>query len=204
MRYANIVSVAWLGGLGGLALIWLGPAAVAQVPPGYEIVQLTENSWQEDPPKINNHDQIVFARRSGPNGTGEIILYDRATDNFTQLTNDAINDILPDINDDGVIVWSSEFGPPDQYGPTGEIMLRWPDGTIEQLTDDGRHDRGPRINAVSRVAWFAYNRLRMGDHRCVLTMLPAKRSVVIACIVCAVASADEPAAVNALQREPRS
>ncbi len=138
----------------GLALP-LAPAALGQVsvPPGYYVQQITDTPWQDDPPRINNAGQIVFSRRSGPGDTGELFLWEKATGQLTQITNDAVIDAYPDIADDGTITWSRYNGIPGEFGPTAEIMIRYPDGTVVQVTDDALNDIGPQINSLRHIAW---------------------------------------------------
>ena len=125
--------------------------AAAQVPPRYEIVQLTENAYYEHRPAINNRGQIVFARRLGANEfSDEIFLYDDGE--FIQLTDDDVQDMCPDINDEGTIVWSRRIGADDIYGPTLEVFV-WQDGQVTRLTDDDRNDYVGGINNLGHIVW---------------------------------------------------
>lgn len=139
-----------------LLLAALPPIVSGQIPPGYWVQQITDNNFQECPPRLNDRGQIVFERRSGPGGTGELFLYDRDSDTLTQLTDDDVVDAFPDISEDGTITWTRFIGPPGQFGPTGEIMIRDPDGTVTRLTNNAVEDRVSRINSQRHVAWKRY------------------------------------------------
>ncbi|MCG3126113.1 MAG: hypothetical protein CHACPFDD_00943 [Phycisphaerae bacterium] len=122
-----------------------------ELPPGYELVWITRDDLSNQGPRMNNHGQIVWDQwEEGVDESAEIVLYDNGT--FTQLTHDNYRDVWPDINDDGVIVWSSFRGPMGPFGPTAEIMM-YRDGVITQLTDDDEYDYRPFINAAGQVAW---------------------------------------------------
>lgn len=128
--------------------------AVAQVPRGYEVVQVTQNAYLEFVPRINNRGQFVFTAWMDVSSrlTEEIYFYDGK--NLIRLTNDNVQDVVPDINDDGTIVWSRGIGPVDPFSgePTLEIV-RWREGQLTRLTDNAVQDVGPRINNLGQVAW---------------------------------------------------
>ena len=129
-------------------------SANAQIPPGYEIVTVTANEYLEFFPRINNRGQIVFtAWLDWPNrATQEIFLYDNGR--LIRITDDNIQDAVPDINDDGTIVWSRGIGPinPSTGEPTVEIVM-WENGQLTRLTDNSVQDIGPAINNLGHVVW---------------------------------------------------
>ncbi|MBU0637349.1 MAG: hypothetical protein KKB50_00670 [Planctomycetes bacterium] len=131
-----------------------GVGAAAQVPPKYEIVQITDNPHYEPVPRINNHGQCVFMVwfDTSDRRTEEIFLYDNGV--LTRLTDDYIQDCSPDINDDGTIVWCRGLGPinPQTGEPTLEIVL-YENGQITRLTDNDRQDHSPAINNSGHVVW---------------------------------------------------
>jgi hypothetical protein len=135
----------------GLVAAW--PAS-GQIPAGYEIVQVTQNPYYEPFPRINNHGQIVFTAWLDTSSrlTEEIFLYDNGE--LIQLTDDEIQDVGPDINDDGTIVWARGLGPihPSTGEPSLEIVM-YRDGEITRLTDNAVHDAAPRINNLGQVVW---------------------------------------------------
>ncbi|MCG3126984.1 MAG: hypothetical protein CHACPFDD_01840 [Phycisphaerae bacterium] len=123
----------------------------AQVPPGYEVLQLTTGPAMDHPPRMNNRGQIVWeSRLTDTDESGEIFLYANGT--ITRLTNDNFRDALPDINDAGEIVWSRFIGPQGPYGLTPEIV-HYRDGVLTQITFDGAEDYAPRINNLGLVVW---------------------------------------------------
>lgn len=132
------------------------------LPRGYEILDLTSDPLRQDKPRMNNSGAIVF--NSGPrNGTLDIVLY-QPDGSFVQITDDDIEDLWPDIADDGTIVWTRFIGPEGRFGPTGETMMRTPDGQITRLTDNEVDDMGPKVNSTGVVAW-----LRVTGFECGLT-----------------------------------
>jgi len=143
-----------------VVLLAVSAAGQVQIPPEYEIVQLTENPYYEHRPAINNRGQIVFGRRLGANEfSDEIFLYDDGE--LIRLTDDDVRDAHPDINDDGTIVWCRGIGPDGPYGPTLEIVI-YEDGDLTRLTDNALDDTGPSINNLGHVAWSQW--VRGGCH----------------------------------------
>ena len=133
----------------------LGAASAnAQIPLGYEIVTVTDNPYYEPVPRINNRGQIVFMSWLNPpdRSTEEIFLYDDGR--LIRLTNDNIQDVLPDINDDGTIVWCRGIGPINPFSgePSLEIVM-WENGRLTRLTDNAVQDIGPTINNLGQVVW---------------------------------------------------
>ncbi|MCG3128676.1 MAG: hypothetical protein CHACPFDD_03566 [Phycisphaerae bacterium] len=145
--------------MSGVCVGWLVSVALAQIPPGYEVIQITDGTYYDFGPKINNHGQIVFTRWYDTNdrSTEEIFLYDPAQGGLIQLTNDNIQDVGAVINDDGVIAWSRGIGPtdPDTQEPGLEIMVRTPDGQITRITDNAFTDYPPAINSAAHMVWEA-------------------------------------------------
>lgn len=140
-----------------LLLAALPPVVSGQIPPGYYVQQVTNNNIREAGPRVNDRGQIVYeARLDGSDESGEIFLYDSRSDQTTRITNDNVRDAFPDINSDGVLTWTRFIGPDGEFGPTGEIMIRDPDGTVTRLTDNAVEDRSPRINGTNHVAWKRY------------------------------------------------
>jgi len=149
--------------LTGLTLsVLLVGGARADVPPGYEIVQLTDNLYFEYQPAINNRGQIVFTRRlgAGPDHlSDEIFLYDDGE--LIRLTDDDVQDMCPHINDEGTIVWSRRIGADDIHGPTLEVVM-WREGEMKRLTDDALNDYVGGINSRGHVVWYKW--IRGGCH----------------------------------------
>ncbi|MGE0481159.1 MAG: hypothetical protein AB7Q17_11870 [Phycisphaerae bacterium] len=131
----------------------LAASAGGQIPPGYEFIQITNSPSYEYGAAINNHGQIVFTSR--PAQLNEMFddLYLWENGVVTRLTDDDVRDCYPDINDDGVIVWSRGIGD----GNTLEVM-RLENGVVTRLTEDGFDDWAPRINASGMMTWYKWTR----------------------------------------------
>lgn len=140
--------------LGGV-LAALAPAGVL-VPPGYYLVNLsTDPGSYNTRTDINNRGQIVWSSGSDPfdGATYEIMLFDKATRQTTQITHNDVYDQWPSINDEGVIVWSSAVGP----GGVFEIAM-WRDGVISYLTDESvqaspANNQVPQVNNQGHAVW---------------------------------------------------
>jgi hypothetical protein len=130
---------------------WPGAAVFGQIPEGWEVVRVTNDSFYDGPPAINCMGQVVWSKRINNDfDREEIFLYD-IDGTVRRITDDNVRDAFPDINDDGVIVWSREVGP----GGTLEIA-RYEDGKITILTDNEYTENGPRINNKGHVAWHQH------------------------------------------------
>lgn len=147
-RFAILTTATLLAGL------TYSPVGGQTLPRGYEIIDITrENGLLERIPRINSRGDVVFFSNPSPTG-GEIWLYEKASDTLTQITDDDVFDGLPDIADDGTIVWARWVGPERAgIGPTAEIFMRTPDGVITQITDDPDEDRDPSINSQHQIVW---------------------------------------------------
>lgn len=137
-------------------LFLLAASAAAQIPPGYELVQVSPPGVPCRDPDMNESGQIVFSAELGePFVSREIMLYDPADGSLMQITDDDINDAVAKIGDDGTIAWTSFRGPPDQFGnPTGEIMVRSPVGLTRRVTDNSDHDYPDDVDVIGRVAFM--------------------------------------------------
>jgi hypothetical protein len=89
-------------------------------------------------------------------------MYDSRTGVHTQLTNDNVRDVFPDIADDGTIVWISYIGPDVGQGRTPEIMMLTPDGVITRITANDVFDGFPVVNSRRQIAWMQYGRWGCG------------------------------------------
>ena len=93
------------------------------LPRGYHVVQATQSPAWDKVGQVNRHGQVIFLRWPDvPNrASEEIFLYDARTGELTQTTDDDVQDVLPDINDAGLICWSRRIGPID---PVARFHLR--------------------------------------------------------------------------------
>ncbi|MCH7871907.1 MAG: SMP-30/gluconolactonase/LRE family protein [Planctomycetes bacterium] len=108
------------------SVVFLGtlPATYGQasIPPGFEVIQLTDTPVRDAWPRINNQRQVVYERRvNGTSESGEIFLYDDRTGQTIRLTNDNVKDAFPDINDDGTLSGRRPFA--NLAAPTDGISL---------------------------------------------------------------------------------
>lgn len=139
-----LISLLWL--LGGVAPVR------GQVPPGFEVIQITDDPDYDGPPSINNCGQVVFSKRIGNDfNHEEIFLWDNGT--LIQITDDDHRDAFPKINDQGTIVWSRTTGGVDTHFE----VARWSGGEIEILTDTpSQSEVAGEINSHGHVAWSRY------------------------------------------------
>ena len=128
------------------------PCERFRIPKGFEIVEAAPGTelLQRLYPRFNNCGNIVFnmASETTPFGSeAEIYLYDNGA--LSKVTDDAIADVFPDINDKGTIVWTRPID--DQ--PARVVMLR--DGRMDVLDprDSEFAQRSPRLNALDHVVW---------------------------------------------------
>jgi hypothetical protein len=132
------------------ALPLLPPAVrpvAGQVPEGYEVLRFTQDSLDDRFFRLNNRGQIVWTRRlgAGPE-TQKIFFWDHGR--VRQLTTDNEAEVTSDLNDDGVIVWTSR-------GAVGGTIRQWHNGTITTISDMAINGQ-PRINAHGVIAWYAF------------------------------------------------
>ena len=136
----------------GIAILWglaLAPAH-AQIPPGYEVIRLTDDPDMDGDPAINNFGEVVWSKRIDQGfDTEEIFLWDGVR--VRRITNDGIRDAFPDINDFGTIVWSREKAPGDTEN--FEIAM-WREGEMTLLTDNELGDWSPSVNNSDHLSWY--------------------------------------------------
>ena len=114
-------------------LLFIGARAHAQIPEGWEIVEIANDpafyhAWAD----INDRGQVVFHRTIAPSldrNAMEIFLYDRGQ--LVRLTDDDTYDAFPRINNHGDIVWVREIQGP---GTEGAIVL-WRNGELTTISD---------------------------------------------------------------------
>ncbi len=90
----------------------LSTSAYAEVPPGFEVVNITDDPETDRSPALNDCGQIVYVKVMGT--SSELHRYDNGK--TERLTNDTIADKNPDMNNDGWIVWRRAVGPEDVHG----------------------------------------------------------------------------------------
>ena len=137
----------------------MGSRVAAQLP-GFEIVQITNDSFQDSAPAINNCGEIAFNKRLGnPVTAMEIFLYDNGK--TTQITDDEIQDSHSDINDSGTIVWPHV----DEVSGVKQI-LRHADGKTTVLAEEiDVFFNGVAMNILGHVIWNRNNDENCGHGR---------------------------------------
>ncbi len=129
------------------ALLILARPASAQLPPGFELVRITDDPDRDSRARINECGQIVFSKQFNQQQLEEeIMLYDNGR--TVQITDNEVQDRIPDINDSGMIVWQWEPG----YPIEPNIMV-YREGKTTEFAEGG----GARINDLGHIAWRAFN-----------------------------------------------
>ena len=149
-----------------LAVILCGAStalAEVRVPPGFQLIELTNNglfNWRNS---INNLGDVVWMTQSDTTDaeTQEIFLYKGGE--ITQITKNNARDDMPDINDNGTLVWSTTDSP---SGLLEIVMYR--NGELTFLTDESSQANpaenwGPRINNLGHVAWHRRSSFQCSD-----------------------------------------
>jgi hypothetical protein len=125
--------------------------AEVEIPPGFEVVQITDDDHEDTRPRMNNCGQIVFSKVIEPGADNEeIFLYDNGQ--LIRLTDNDVRDTSPDINDHGTIVWS-QAKVPGAEGLDLEIVM-YQNGEVIQVTNDQYADIGPRVNSLDHIVWY--------------------------------------------------
>ncbi len=132
-----------------LLIIFLGiqaaaeEALFAEIPVGYEVIEITSADTLFSPPHMNICGEIVWSAGWPPAGTGEVYKYDNGL--LTQLTHSPLRDLFPDINDSGTIVWMN--GVPNDYD-----IFRLENGIVDTIAMGT--GGWPRINSAGHVTWY--------------------------------------------------
>ena len=177
---ANAKKAEYNGLLAGLSLSQLGPwgdmprgevaqvlgnllsllsGSGKQVPDGWTVTQLTDNTYDEGSPEIHNGQVVWWGDPFNSDGTfdyQEIFLYDTSTGATTQLTDNTYRDRHPQIYN-GQVVWSG-----DQPNSDGTLLLDsqiflydTSTGATTQLTDNTYDDGWLEIHN-GQVVWCGY------------------------------------------------
>src|SRR3972149_291696 len=101
----------------------LAAAAAGQIPPGYEAVPITTGEWLDRLANLNNRGEIVFERLAVNGWPSDEVFLDQ-NGQLVRLTDDTVSDRVPDINDEGTIVWMRGVGPQGPHWPTYEVVIR--------------------------------------------------------------------------------
>ena len=109
----------------------------------YRIEQLTNSSFSEDRPQINDNGYVVWEGYDGSDR--EIFLYDGTS--ISNISNNSFADWFPQINNNNYVVWEGSDG------SDGEIFLYNGMNTI-QISNNSYDDFSPQINNNGYVVWF--------------------------------------------------
>ncbi|HNQ23450.1 MAG TPA: hypothetical protein PKK06_10185 [Phycisphaerae bacterium] len=135
----------------GVSLVVTPPAgAGVYVPPGFEIVQLTNDANDDRYVGMNNCGEVVHSHYLLPSGAGRAI-FCHDNGRVIRVTPDASYNYTPDINDEGMIVWS---GKPTLQGV--EHIFLYDNGVATQLTSTQRYDYCPSVNNLGHLTWYRW------------------------------------------------
>ena len=131
-----------------LILAWAIPA-LPQIPPGFELVRITNDEDHDGSARINVCGQVVFSKRfNQQNLEEEIMLYDNGR--TVQITDDEVEDRIPYINNGGIIVWQRQ-----RAFPLLPIIMIYQDRRATEFAEG----RTARINNLGHMAWKRPNGL---------------------------------------------
>ncbi len=114
---------------------------------GTTTTQLTDNSYANMDPQINDYGHVVWVGDPSYGSESEIYLYDGT--NTIQLTDDDYDDHSPMINNNGDVVWSS-------YDGTDYELILY-DGTNTTSLGNVNYNSIPQINDNGDVVWYGYD-----------------------------------------------
>ncbi|HNU46221.1 MAG TPA: hypothetical protein PKH26_13095 [Phycisphaerae bacterium] len=145
--------------LGVLLLLCAARTAHAgvNIPPGFEIVHVTNDSDDDHYVQMNNCGEVGYTKYR-PDRTSRIVLYDNGR--TTGIPEAGPRNYYPDINDEGVIVWSA--------GATLDAALaivRYANGGYTHITTPSVDDCDPRINNLGHITWYRWFGDDCGDAR---------------------------------------
>jgi len=134
--------------LGTLAFfgLALSPSAMSQIPPGFEVVEIRSSSLFNQHAQLNECGEVVYNLGRSWEPIAEVFLYDNGL--TTQVTDNEHNDGLPDINDNGVLVWDCCGIALQVGGNNGNILI----GNQSAATMIGSGFSAV-INNLGHVAW---------------------------------------------------
>ncbi|GMU38645.1 MAG: hypothetical protein AMXMBFR22_28360 [Phycisphaerae bacterium] len=123
------------------------PAALAQVPDGFELLQITSDAHYDSTARLNECGQLVFAKRIGHSWADtEVILYDNGV--LSRITVNDDRDVLPDINNNGVMTWCRGI-----EGAGATQIIVYEDGVETLVAENPVAATGPTINNQEHLGW---------------------------------------------------
>lgn len=108
---------------------------------GLSVNQLTNNSFRDWFPNINDKGNIVWS--GGLNSNTDIFLYNSSTTTIANISNDDGATISPQINNDDIVVWKSDYTGIWTYDETSKTNI-----------SGGVKGANPQINNSGNVVWY--------------------------------------------------
>ena len=133
--------------LGGAACGASDPCERFRIPEGFEITELTPGmeARARRHPRLNNCGQVVVHIGTETDSwDAEIYLYDNGL--LTQITDDGLGNVFPDVNDRGTMVWDRRIDP-----QTRQVVISR-EGDITPLAS-GSDPHSPRVKNLDHVVW---------------------------------------------------
>jgi len=121
--------------------------ASAQIPEGFELLEITAAFERLSPPRINNCGQAVFSRGLYSADTTEVFLYDNGI--LTQITENYVSDAAPDISATGTMVWMVGYD-----GSNAKDILIFEAGELRAIGPG----TFPRINNLGHIVFTRIHR----------------------------------------------
>ena len=84
----------------------------------------------------------------------EIFIYSKGT--ITQLTHDYVDDMYPQVNSKGQIIWQGYDRNDDHYHING-YLYPYPRGILTWITGQGLDDLYPQINSKGQIVWQGFD-----------------------------------------------
>lgn len=145
-----------------LMLCFALPTGLGEAHAAYDITRLTDNTYLEWEPQLNENGQVVWWSEVKRNGllTGyvsEIFLYDGIS--VKKITDNGLDAVEPRINDQGKIVWLGQNEANIAIDPTAPFDYSYDvflyDGETVRLTDVSKRNAFVDINGNGQVVWHA-------------------------------------------------
>jgi len=125
----------------GWLLLTLCGVVLAQVPQGFEIVEIVPSPYYRGSPAVNDCGEIIYSQNAAAQGSQEVFRYDNGA--VVQLSDGTGHNVFPHINDAGLTIWTTDY---DSYN--GEIVVY--DGMSTMFIGTGG---GARLSNLRHAAW---------------------------------------------------
>lgn len=119
--------------LGVFLFFAVGFAALDSAQAAYSVYKLTNNSYDDSNPRINDDGDIAWQGSDG--NDDEIFFYDSSSGATIQISNNTDRDYPPQINNNGDVVWSGN----------GIFLYKKSTGVTTKIADNGGYsESNPR------------------------------------------------------------